>query len=170
MTWIQVLLDFLRQFLPLVVLRSYHQGVRFVLGHAKGPYGPGVYLTIPMLYEMVPVLVNERVVDLLNIGVKTKDGLAVTLSANINYIITDGLKATVNVGDVENSMAAEAMKHLHRLTRRADATKLFGGQRRVERSIQAAIQRKAEDWGVEILDVGLTDLVPTRFYRLYGAP
>ena len=170
MSWLQVLLEFLRQFLPLVVIRDYQRGVRFVLGKARGPYAPGPYFSVPMVYEMESVVVVEQVVNLLNVAVRTKDGVCLTVSANVNYEVENAAHALCRVNDLDASMATEAMKYLHRLIRRATTDRLFTQQRKVERAIQDSLQRKVEGWGVRVIDVGLTDLVPTRFYRLYGDP
>ena len=175
MSWLQALLDFLNSLVPWQAVRWYERGVRFISfpfrpGRVTGPHPPGLYFRLPVVYDMDTRSVVEQVVNLLNASFVTKDGRVVTVSANINYRITDAVQATVNVHDVDASIATEAMKYLHRTCRRTNLDTLLKRQGVVEFRVKEALQKKAENWGLEILDVGLTDLVPTRNYRLYGDP
>lgn len=170
MTWIEALLQFLRQFVPLVVVRDGQQGVRFVFGHAKGPYKPRLYLSLPMVWEMVAVPVAEKTTNLLTLSFTTRDGKAVSCSANINHEVTDALRWLTCVQEGDGSIAQEAMKYLHRSGRRVTFDDLLGHQRLLERRTLRALERKADAWGVRVIDFGLTDLVEARQYRLFADP
>lgn len=170
MSWIESLLQFLRQFVPIVVVRDGQQGVRFTRGHATGPYDPNMYWTVPMVWVMEPVNVMERPINLVSLSLTTGDGKTVTCSANINYRIVDAVKASTLIGDHESSMAQEAMKTLHRCGRSVTMEYLLAHQRALEGRVRRSLQRKTVAWGIEVLDVGLTDLVLAKQYRLFMDP
>lgn len=175
MSWLQTLLDLIRELLPWVSIRWYERGVRywaipFFRRKVSGPHGPGLYFRLPVVFDMDKMSCVEQPVNLLNCSLVTKDNVSITVSATINYIVEDAVKASVNVHDVDASISTEAMKYLHRTCRRVTLDDLLKRQGVMERRIRDSLQRKAKDWGLTILDVGLTDLVPTKNYRLYGDP
>jgi len=168
MTWLETLLGFLRQFIPWVVVRDGYAGVRFRFGHSKGPYQPGWYFSVPMLYQMEPVFVAHRVLNLLTQSVTTKDGAPVACSANITYEVQDARLYLVAVHEPEGALAQEAMKTLHRCIRRVTLESLMGRQKGLETRTKVALQVFATRWGMAVLDVGLTDLVRSTQHRLFG--
>ena len=167
-SWLEVLLAFLREFLPIRVIRDGFGGVRFVCGHAKGPYGPGFYWSLPLVWEMESYPTAEQVVNLCNVSCTTSDGQSLTLSANFNYVVTDVRLAYTMVHDVDQSMATEALKYINKLVRKVTRAYVCEQQTQLEERIQRHLQSKVTAWGIGVLDVGLTDVVATRAYRLFG--
>lgn len=170
MSWLETLFSFLRQLIPWVVVRDGEAGVRFVFGKSRGPYPPGWYFSTPMLYQMVSHFAEHRVINLLSMSVTTKDGVPVTLSANITYRTHDARLSRVMVQEPEGAMGQEAMKAVHRCARRVPFPKLLASQRSLERGTMRTLQRTVTDWGITVLDVGLTDLVRASQHRLFVDP
>jgi regulator of protease activity HflC (stomatin/prohibitin superfamily) len=166
-SWLQVLLDFFRELLPVTVIRSYQHGVRFTFGRATGPLRPGIYLRLPLLWEIEPVTVAEQTIDVTQVTVTTRDGEQVCLSANIVYAVTDGLLAYTAVDLYPLSLARLAATSLHAVGRRVTFDTLRGHQRSIERRIRDDLQRGATAWGIEVRRVGLTDFAKARAVRLY---
>jgi len=92
-SWLEVLLNFLREFVPLRVIREGFHGVRFVRGHATGPFPPNWYWSIPLFYEMESYPTAEQVVNLTNVSCTTEDDCSITLSANFNYLVENAVLA-----------------------------------------------------------------------------
>ena len=169
MSWLEVLLQFVRDILPLPrIVRSYERGVAFVLGRAQGPLLPGWYWNIPVIrvIEVYPVV--EQTVNLTNISITTRDAKPYTISANFNYEVLDAVRAYTQVHELDQSMRNEALKYLHRLARTVTAERLVGSQRALERRIREHLQKKVEAWGVRVIDVGVTDLVQAKQIRVFG--
>lgn len=169
MSWIEVLLRFLREFLPFRVVNDGYGGVRFSRGHASGPYGSGFYWSIPVVWEMIAYPIAEQVVNLTNVSCTTDDGKTLTISANFNYLVHDARMALTAVHNVDHSMATEALKYINKVVRSIDRAYVFTKQPTLEDRIQRQLQKKAETWGITIIDFGLTDVAESRTYRIFSS-
>jgi hypothetical protein len=67
-------------------------------------------------------------------------------------------------------MEGLAMVHLAQKVRDYTWPELVAHQKDLERSLKNTLTTRVKKWGVEIVEVGLTDLVRSRSYRLFGDP
>lgn len=167
-SWLEVLLNFLREFVPLRVIREGFHGVRFVRGHARGPYPPNWYWSVPLFYEMESYPTAEQVVNLTNVSCTTADDCSITLSANFNYLVENAVLAYTRVHDVDQSMATEALKYINRIVRKVERKRLLEDQADLERRMMRHLQGKVEDWGIRMVDFGLTDVTEATPLRHFG--
>jgi regulator of protease activity HflC (stomatin/prohibitin superfamily) len=170
----QALFEFLRTFwrslLPFVVVRDYERAVRFTMGKSEPQLDPGFHWLIPGVQQYEILGVAEDVMDLPEQSITTTDGVSVTLSANIIYRIVDAQLAHIAVQDFEQSLTRAAMNHIARKTREWTYQELSEGQKDLERSLKNTMTTRVEKWGVEIVDVGITDLVKAENFRHFGQP
>lgn len=159
--------DFWRELWPVRVIYSYQRGVRFWKGRVnEAQLEPGLHLVCPYFGEIQIVNVAEDYLDLAVQSITTKDGKSVSFSANVGFTITDAVQNFCNIQDFESNMGRAATNHLARKVRGWTWDELCEYQTELERSLRETLTTKARKWGVTILEVGLTDLVQARQYRM----
>lgn len=162
MSWVQVVLDFLRQFWPFEIVYSYQQGVRFWCGHDRKKLAPGLYMFVPFFGKIEVMDVKTDVIRLQNQNLTTLDGQPVSVSANVTYHIDDARKAFTNVQQIIDNLADECRTGLARGVRDYEYDELLTAQGEMEEDVAQAIQEAAEEWGVTIHRVTLVDFVKTK--------
>ena len=169
----QAIFAFLREFWrslwPFGIVRSYQRGIRFRLGIDVAEIQPGWYFAWWVVEDVVVVNVVPDVLDLPVQSITAADGAEITVSANIAYEITDARAMFTKVQDFQDSLSRIAMNHLAQKIRAWTWKELQDHQAELERSLKGTLTTRLArlGWGVEIIDVGLTDLVRCRQYRLY---
>ncbi len=170
MNFLDTFIRFLLDFIPLRTVRSYQLGVREVFGVAKRTLRPGVWLHIKFIFEVFPIDAAEQGLNLPTQSVTTKDGVAVAVSANISYDITDAATVHATVLNLDTTLVYEAMRTIARCIRRRSFAEIAARQGALENAIRRSLQKRVEPWGVRIIGVGVSDLVQARHYRLFGDP
>ena len=149
------------------VVESWERGVRFRRGTPEpAPLEAGLWWHWPLVDRIEVIPWRERFIDLPVQSITTADGLEVALSANIGYEITDAVKAYTEVHDYEESLARLAAGHLHRKIHEWTYHELVGAIGKLEKSLEGTLSTRSRPWGITIRDVGITDLVKARAYRL----
>jgi regulator of protease activity HflC (stomatin/prohibitin superfamily) len=167
MTFVDWLLAVWKELCFIVVVESWERGVRFRRGQPEPEQlGTGVWFFWPFLdrIELIPVV--RRFIDLPMQRITTADGIEVALSANIGYEITDAVKAYTEVHDYEVSLARLAAGHLHRRIHAWTYPELVSSLGRLEDSLEGTLTTRSKPWGIQIQDVGITDMVKQRAYSL----
>lgn len=167
MTFIDWLLTIWKEIIPVVVVEAWQQGIRFRRGVPQAkPLGAGIWWFVPFFDRIEVIPARQRFIDLPVQSVTTADGIDVALSANIGYEITDAVKAYTEVHDYEESLSRLAAGHLHRRVHGWTYVELMAGLGKLEASLEGTLTTRSKKWGILICDVGITDLVRARAYRL----
>jgi regulator of protease activity HflC (stomatin/prohibitin superfamily) len=166
MSWIQVVLDWLRQFWPFEVIYSYQRGVRFWLGRDVGLLEPGLHMVVPFFGHIEAVAIKPDLVRLGNQNCTTKDGKTILVAANILYHVADARAAFCNVQEFSASIADAARVFLASQIREYDLAELLESQADLEEGCAEDINEAAKDWGIVVSRVGLCDFTPTRSFAL----
>lgn len=170
MSWVEAILDRIADLWPFVRVKTYQAGVRFRGGKGPALLEPGVHFAIWWFDEVFMVDITQQPINLPTQSITTADGVPVSFSANIIYRVDDAVTLFTAIRDFEDSVTAIAMSHLAKKVRAWSMEELRTGQDELERSLERTLQTRVRDWGVKIIDVGLTDLVQARAYRLLGDP
>lgn len=175
MNWIDALLSRIAELWPFARVRTWERGVRFRywpwLKHPSVEVvAPGIWFAFWWFEEVLAESVVQQTQNLPTQSITTKDDVAVSFSMNFLYEVTDIEAKCTKVHDFDESLVNLAMLHLAKRVRRVRWPYLRDHQARLERSIRRALEKQTSEWGVRIVDVGLTDMVRARQYRLYGDP
>ena len=172
MTWIDAVISKILWLWPWKLVMPWQRAVRscFV------PFGgvrvtvldPGIVRAIPWFDDVQIRDVQEDTDNLLTQSVTTKDGVAVSFSANFAYQIEDVRAMVFNVREFASSLRDVGMMHLADRVRDLTWAELRDGQRDLEKSLRGTLTTRAQGWGVKITRVGLTDLVKARQFRHFG--
>lgn len=168
----------LKELIPFEVIPVYDRGIRFWCGriyeHKNHPWtgelGPGIWWRIPLIWRVDVVSIVPDVMNLPTQTYVTKDNKTISFSANIEYEIASIVAYYTGVQDFKNSLAGASMAHLARKVREWTLDELVEHPGELEKSLERTLTTRCKSWGVKINDVGLTDLAPTRAFRLYGDP
>lgn len=166
------LIDFLIRFwdflYPVKVVFQYQRAVRYRHGKSQdAPLGEGYHIQWWVIDKIEIEDVIEEVLDLNPQSITTKDGVQVTISANIAFRIVDIVKRWNEVQDFEKSLRAAAMSHIARKIRQWTWEETFQNQTELERSLRDTMTTKVKRWGVEIIDVGIPDIVTAQQFRIF---
>lgn len=169
MTIVEFILSVWSSVWPLRVVRTGWQGVVFRWGRAEErPREPGLVWIIPTFWQWDTRPVTLRWIDLPPQSITTKDGKVIALSANVGYEVQDLVRALTLTDDYEISMARLATGHLHGRVGAWTLQEMLDQRRDLEVSVLNTLRKRAEDWGLTVQDVRLTDCTPTKVYRLFN--
>lgn len=167
-TIVEAVFQNLAALLPIRVVRSYQQGVRFSLGQDRALLHTGVYFHLPWIWEVEIVDTAPQVLNLPTQTVRTIDGHSISFSGNIEFQVVDARLMYTKVQDLNHSLAARTMGHIARKIRRRTLDVLTTKQASLETYLKNTLHLQCSGWGVRINDVALTDLVQSKAFRLYG--
>lgn len=160
--------DNLAAMVPFRVVRSYQRAVRFWLGRPGPALEAGIWWAIPGLLTIEIVDTRADTTNLPTQTVTTQDGKSVTFSANVEFEIVDPVAYLTGVQQFDFSLTNIAMSHLAKRVRAWTWNELVAEQRALELSLRDTMTTRAKKWGVQVNDVGLTDLTPAKTIRFYG--
>lgn len=165
---VEAVLDNVATLLPVRLVASYERGVKFQGGIDVAELGPGLHWFVPGWQSIEIINIAPETRNLPTQTVMSKDGRAVTFSANVCYRITNARVMFVSVQSFDEAMIAYAMCHLAH----AVGTRTFAALRREREELEVeladSLSEKVAAWGAEIEWVGLTDLAEATAYRMFG--
>src|SRR5271168_822712 len=85
------------------ILREYERGVVFTLGRYTGTKGPGLFLLVPFVQQMVRVDLRVIVDEVPPQDVISRDNVSVKVSAVIYFRIVDAERAIIQVSRSEEN-------------------------------------------------------------------
>lgn len=165
--------DNLAKLVPVKIVRSYQQGVKFDNGCDVGLLGAGWHWYVPFRQSIEVVDVAEDIIDCEVQSLTTKpdehgNAEEVTLSFAITVKIADARKLFVGLQDWAVNIERAARRYIHRRVRAWTYRELIDNQTALEAGLKDTLRGRFDKWGIDITDCGLTDLTSARNYRLYG--
>src|SRR6516164_7514084 len=81
------------------ILREYERGVVFTLGRYTGTKGPGLFLLVPLVQQMVRVDLRVVVDEVPPQDVISRDNVSVKVNAVIYFRVVDAERAVIQVSN-----------------------------------------------------------------------
>lgn len=103
--------------------------------------------------------IRETVLDVAGQEILTADKVSLRINVLLTYRIRDVRKALAEVGDVKQALYREAQLALRAEVGSRDLDSLLAAKEEVGRTLEAAMRRRAPDYGVEVTGFGLRDLI-----------
>jgi regulator of protease activity HflC (stomatin/prohibitin superfamily) len=166
---IRAIVEIIKYLWPIRVVKSYERGVRFIGGMEPRELKPGIYWHVPFFMSIDTLAIVQDVVDLDIQAITTKDGKSVVISANVAFRITDAVAHWTSVQDFAENFPRMACRHVSAKAREWTWDELLAHQKDLEKSLRETLNTRMArlGWGAEIDDVGLTDLVLARQWRMF---
>ena len=162
----EFLATFWRNIRPWTIVNPWEQAIRVRFGKTQRLLKPGIHFKLPMFDSVYVQSIRRRVASLDTQTVQTADGRMVIAGGCIAYEIGDISALYSTLHHPEDSLIRDAMIALAREIRARDSRNCIAHA--IE---QAALGRlQFAQYGVNLLELYLTDFAFARTYRLINAP
>lgn len=142
-----VLLSFIR------ILREYERGVVFTLGRFTGVKGPGFFLLIPGIQQMVKTTLQTIVMDVPPQDVISKDNVSVRVNAVVYFRVVDPEKAVIQVEDYFEATSQLAQTTLRSVLGRHELDDMLAERDKLNDDIQGILDQHTDSWGIKVANV-----------------
>ena len=137
------------------------RGVRTQFSEAVAVTGQGLQFKLPFLQSIVPISVMADGLEVKNAEGATKDTQPVHTSLVVRYHINEKnvlevYKEYSKTGNLDNYIFTATIEAFKSVTSRYDATDLIAKRAIVSADVQRAIQDKIAKYGVEVINIDMT--------------
>src|SRR5579864_1029842 len=135
------------------ILREYERGVIFTLGRYTGTKGPGFFLLIPMVQQMVRVDLRVVVDEVPPQDVISRDNVSVKVNAVIYYRVVDSERAVIQVTNYTAATSQLAQTTLRWVLGKHDLDEMLAERDKLNADIQDVLDKQTEGWGIKVSNV-----------------
>jgi regulator of protease activity HflC (stomatin/prohibitin superfamily) len=137
------------------VLREYQRAVVFQLGRYSGVKGPGLFLLIPVIQQMVRVDLRTVVLDVPPQDVITRDNVSVKVNAVVYFRVVNPEQAIIQVVDFLGATSQLAQTTLRAVLGRHELDTLLAEREKLNVDIQHVLDQATDAWGIKVSMVEL---------------
>jgi regulator of protease activity HflC (stomatin/prohibitin superfamily) len=137
------------------VLREYQRAVVFQLGRYSGVKGPGLFLLIPVIQQMVRVDLRTVVLDVPPQDVITRDNVSVKVNAVVYFRVVIPEQAIIQVVDFLGATSQLAQTTLRAVLGRHELDTLLAEREKLNVDIQHVLDQATDAWGIKVSMVEL---------------
>ncbi|HZB92764.1 MAG TPA: slipin family protein [Stellaceae bacterium] len=135
------------------ILREYERGVVFTLGRYSGTKGPGIFLLLPLLQQMVRVDLRVIVDEVPPQDVISRDNVSVKVNAVLYYRVVDPERAVIQVTNYTVATSQLAQTTLRWVLGKHDLDGMLGERDKLNADIQDVLDKQTEGWGIKVSNV-----------------
>lgn len=139
---------------------QWEKAVLLRLGRYRGLRGPGYYTVIPII-DRVTYHVDQRI-RTTAFGAEsclTRDTVPVNVDAISFWIVYDAERAALQVQDYDEAVVLSAQTALRDAIGKHDLAELIQSRVELGHSLQEALDRKMETWGIRVQSVEIRDVI-----------
>jgi regulator of protease activity HflC (stomatin/prohibitin superfamily) len=163
---IQLLLEFWNDLKPFVVIEHFNSGVILRFGKGHRMTGPGFHWKWPFAETSTTTTVVPTTMDLKPQTVMTKDGHIVTVRGMVKSQVDDVWRFLLEVYDTPDAVGDTTMGVIARLIMDSTFEEIKGTD--INNEISKKSRAQAKNYGVNIIQVTLVDISPSRSFRIYN--
>lgn len=147
--------------LDVCAVERHCQGVLFVDGEYVETLPPGLYAFWlgAAKAKVVEVDLRERALDVSGQEIMTSDKVSLRMNAVATYRVSDARAATATVNDLTQTLYRAVQMALRAIVGSRPLDDFLTDKEAVSAEIEAAVRRRAEELGVEIVSVGIRDVI-----------
>ena len=135
------------------ILREYERGVVFQLGRFWAVKGPGLFILIPVIQQMVKVDLRIVVLDVPPQDVITRDNVSVKVNAVVYFRVVDPQKAIIQVADFLAATSQLAQTTLRSVLGKHELDGLLAEREKLNIDIQKTLDTQTDAWGIKVTTV-----------------
>src|SRR5262244_4144494 len=135
------------------ILREYERGVVFTLGRYTGTKGPGFFLLVPFVQQMVRVDLRVVVDEVPTQDVISRDNVSVKVNAVIYFRVVDAERAIIQVNNYLMATSQLAQTTLRWVLGKHDLDTMLAERDRLNADIQEVLDKQTEAWGIKVSNV-----------------
>src|SRR5271157_504673 len=135
------------------VMREYQRAVMFTFGRFTGVKGPGLFLLIPYVQQMVRVDLRTVVLDVPSQDVISRDNVSVKVNAVLYFRVVDADKAVIQIENFLQATSQLAQTTLRSVLGKHTLDEMLGERDRLNAAIQEILDGQTESWGIKVTNV-----------------
>jgi len=135
------------------ILREYERGVVFTLGRYTGTKGPGLFLLVPFVQQLVRVDLRVVVDEGPPQDVISRDNVSVKVSAVIYVRVVDAERAIIQVSNYLAATSQLAQTTLRWVLGKHDLDQMLAERDKLNADIQDVLDKQTEAWGIKVSTV-----------------
>jgi regulator of protease activity HflC (stomatin/prohibitin superfamily) len=135
------------------VMREYQRAVVFTFGRFTGVKGPGLFLLVPYVQQMVRVDLRVVVLDVPSQDVISRDNVSVKVNAVLYYRVVDADKAVIQIENFSQATSQLAQTTLRSVLGKHNLDEMLAERDKLNADIQEILDLHTEAWGVKVTNV-----------------
>jgi regulator of protease activity HflC (stomatin/prohibitin superfamily) len=141
------------------ILPQWERLILLRLGKSVGTRGPGLFIIPPFIYEVANIIdVRISTYEVKATKTLTRDNIPVDVTAAVELEIEDPEKAAINVKDFWKTTEWASMEALKSTIGRNNLRLLLSETEKIAKSLKSDIDKVAQDYGVNVRAVRITDV------------
>ncbi len=141
------------------ILPQWERLVLLRLGKSVGTKGPGMFFIPPFIYEVANIIdVRISTYEVKATKTLTRDNIPVDVTAAVELEIENPEKAAINVKDYWKTTEWASMEALKSTIGRNNLRPLLSETEKIAKNLKAEIDLVAQDYGVNVRAVRITDV------------
>lgn len=150
----------------LKILREYERAVVFMLGRFWRVKGPGLFLLVPFIQQMVRVDLRTVVLEVPSQDVISRDNVSVQVSAVIYFRVVDPEKAVIQVENPLNATNQFAQTTLRSVLGKHELDQMLAERDKLNADIQEILDSQTGAWGIKVSNVEIKQVnIPESMIR-----
>jgi len=135
------------------ILREYERAVVFLLGRFWRVKGPGLFLIIPGIQQMVRVDLRTVVMDVPSQDVISRDNVSVKVNAVLYFRVVDPERAIIQVENFFEATSQLAQTTLRSVLGKHELDDMLAERERLNVDIQQSLDAQTDAWGIKVANV-----------------
>ena len=135
------------------ILREYERAVVFQLGRFWKVKGPGLFILIPVVHQMVRVDLRTVVMDVPSQDVISRDNVSVKVNAVVYFRVIDPQKAIINVEHFLEATSQLSQTTLRSVLGKHELDEMLAERDKLNRDIQQILDAQTDAWGIKVANV-----------------
>jgi regulator of protease activity HflC (stomatin/prohibitin superfamily) len=140
------------------VLREYQRGVVFTLGRFSGVKGPGLFILIPYVQQLVKVDLRVVVHTVPAQDVISRDNVSVKVNAVLYYRVIDPERAIIRVEDFMTATSQLAQTTLRSVLGKHELDEMLAERDKLNSDIQEILDAQTDSWGIKVTNIEIKDI------------
>jgi regulator of protease activity HflC (stomatin/prohibitin superfamily) len=149
------------------IVKEYERGVIFRLGRIKGgPKGPGLFILLPFVDNMVKVDLRTVTMDVPPQDVITRDNVPARVNAVVYFRVVDPNKSVIEVENHVLATSQISQTTLRSVLGQKDLDDLLTNREQINEELQNIIDEQTDPWGIKVSVVEVKDVeIPSQMQR-----
>ena len=135
------------------VLREYQRAVVFQLGRFWKVKGPGLFILVPFIQQMVRTDLRTVVLDVPSQDVISRDNVSVKVNAVVYFRVVDPQKAIIEVENFMMATSQLAQTTLRSVLGKHELDEMLSQREKLNVDIQQTLDAQTLSWGIKVANV-----------------
>ncbi len=143
------------------ILREYERAVVFRLGRFEAVKGPGLFLIIPFVQQIVRVDLRTIVMEVPAQDVISRDNVSLKVDAILYFRVMDAEKAIIQVENYLGATNMLAQTTLRSVLGEHELDEMLAKRDELNADVQKTLDVQTESWGIKVISVEIREVTLT---------